>query len=515
MCYLVPKVGRKVQARKVKRQAAQADDEISRVNQGPLRMAKANDILARQISGARGSNPGGVYEGTDGVRRYVKFYDDPVQAYCEAVANTAYRELGIDAPKTTLFRHNGKLAIATDIVDGVEDQLGRKLTKGRAQEFLKGTVADVWLANWDAVGLHLDNAVVAGKKVFRIDNGGSLLFRAQAGRKPWDKLASLTEWEGFANPSINKAYQKVIRKAGYHSLDDLGQKALNRIYAIDKLAARTNNFADLVPAVSGVSGRDRDRILDTLRLRHRLLKSELQPRLKVHVKAMKSARKATAGLIDPAEYAELARDFRGRMGNSQFNDYLQRAKDNIRRSLNSQYHLRRPLEPELKRAIPLLTDEELVALYAYSTSDEEWGYSALNKALRGLRGQDALLKLRSMAKIIQTGLAKLPAYKGKPPENWFASIRRRTILPDKELEKYVPGNVVVDPTATSAAYDTSFGGPHILYIENKTGSRIDWVSAYPNEVEVLLAPGTKFKVLSREPKDHGMIEFVLKEIESE
>jgi len=48
-------------------------------------------------------------------------------------------------------------------------------------------VADAILGNWDVVGLSKDN-VMLGKdgKTYRIDNGGSLRYRAQGGlKKDW------------------------------------------------------------------------------------------------------------------------------------------------------------------------------------------------------------------------------------------------------------------------------------------------------------------------------------------
>jgi hypothetical protein len=68
---------------------------------------------------------------------------------------------------------------------------------------------DAWLNNWDSVGLVYDNMVVAddtelgsGKRVFRIDAGGSLLFRAQGGDKALPEDVQVID--SLRNPDVNQ-----------------------------------------------------------------------------------------------------------------------------------------------------------------------------------------------------------------------------------------------------------------------------------------------------------------------
>ncbi len=68
----------------------------------------AKAAMERLVAPASGSNPGGLYRGADGVERYVKQYDDPAQAYSEAAANRIYRELGFEAPVSSLVREGEK-----------------------------------------------------------------------------------------------------------------------------------------------------------------------------------------------------------------------------------------------------------------------------------------------------------------------------------------------------------------------------------------------------------------------
>lgn len=43
-------------------------------------VARSSVILGTKLAGPGGSNPGGIYRGTDGTERYVKFYSDPREA---------------------------------------------------------------------------------------------------------------------------------------------------------------------------------------------------------------------------------------------------------------------------------------------------------------------------------------------------------------------------------------------------------------------------------------------------
>lgn len=238
----------------------------------------AEKVLGTKIGEAKGSNPGGTYRGTDGVERYVKFYQDPVQAYNEAVANNIYRALGLEAPQSAIFEHNGKWAIATDMLKDVKGTVGSAgLTPVVARKILDGFSADVLTANWDAVGTGLDNVVVLGNgKVVRIDQGGSLLFRAKAGRKSTNLLETITEIEGFADPWKNPHYAQVFQKAGIHNGEALGTEANRQLAQIWELRRKSNNFSDLVPEITGVPPSDRQAILQMLRKRADFLETEFR-----------------------------------------------------------------------------------------------------------------------------------------------------------------------------------------------------------------------------------------------
>ena len=446
---------------------------------------------ARQLAGQGGSNPGGLYEGADGVRRYVKFYDDPSQAWCEAVSNRAYRELGLDAPVSALVRRDGKLVgIANEIIehDGIiGDKLGprgqnwqphsasKAPPKGRSQSVMNGYAADVWLMNWDVLGRDMDNIVktrTTWKSVARIDQGGSLLWRGLQGRKSRRALGSITEWDGFADPQRNPSYAAVVQAAGYGSADELGRKALKQIAAIRELGKRTNDFADLVRPVRGITSEDRDAVLRLLRTRARLLHTEIAPRVR-------AAQRAGSGL--PAFEAAFVKELGG----------------NYQRFLRGG---RRAITAGAPRHG--MTDPELAGVRAYTTSDDTWGYGPVNS---GLRSGDAkqIARFRNYRDTVNAALARLPDHTGV--------VRRGTTLPSDELARHRPGAVVTYDAFTSASTGSGYSGRHRFLIQSRHGKSVEPYSAYRSELEVLFAAGTRFQVLAREDRG-SYIEFRLKEL---
>ena len=428
----------------------------------------ADDATHKRLGKALGSNPGGTFLGRDGVTRYVKFYDDPAQAYGEAVANRAYRELNLDAPVSALVHREGQVVgIASEFVENA-GALGqaRRLTKGRAQQVLRGYSADVWLANWDAVGSGLDNIVATTKgrtAVARIDQGGALLFRARAGRKPTDLLSTLREWDGFADAGVNRHYARVFAKAELAGADDLGRKALSQIAAIKKLGARTRDFADLVPKAVGVPAADRAAILEALRTRARLLDTEIAPRIRASLRA--------GDELPPYEAA-----FVKEMGRS----YATIRRQAVTRAGGTPRHG--------------MTDPELTSAYAYTTSGVRWGYGPLNKALRSADRQ-RIAAVENYRQTLNAALARLPDHVGV--------VNRGTTLPEAALAKYWPGATVTEEAFTSASTGSRFRGPHRFVIHSRHGKWIEPYSAHGHEKEVLFAAGTRFKVLEVEPAERG------------
>ncbi len=98
----------------------QGSNSIAGTGGGRGRALTSDVVLAEQIGGQGGSNPGGVYRGADGVERYVKFYNDPAQAHGEALANTIYNALGLSAPKSVVVDRGGSAVFASNLIKDEE-----------------------------------------------------------------------------------------------------------------------------------------------------------------------------------------------------------------------------------------------------------------------------------------------------------------------------------------------------------------------------------------------------------
>lgn len=230
------------------------------------------NYLEEKVGGQKGSNPGGTFKGSDGKLRYVKFYSDSGQAHGEVLANKIYKDLGLAAPESEAFAHNGKVAIANEYIQGGKTLQDIGVSKEDANKVLNGFAADVLTGNWDAVGLVNDNILMKNGSAYRVDNGGAFLMRAQAGRKPEALLNKITEAEGFFNKNINPAYASLTRKAGYDSLDSFKSRLRDQVRQIVSLEKSSGGWDSYVKnKAPSLSGSDRDKIVSMLNARTRLL----------------------------------------------------------------------------------------------------------------------------------------------------------------------------------------------------------------------------------------------------
>lgn len=132
-----------------------------------------------------GSNPGGFYLDANGVQWYVKLPKSEHHVRNEVLAAKLYNLFGIATPEICVATVNGHFAVASKIVELQKivdfDAAVKSLVDNGAY---LGFATDVLLANWDTTGLCYDNmGVDMDGKIYRIDVGGSLEFRAQGGPK--------------------------------------------------------------------------------------------------------------------------------------------------------------------------------------------------------------------------------------------------------------------------------------------------------------------------------------------
>ncbi len=219
-----------------------------------------------KISGQLGSNEGGWYEKPSGERFYVKFYENPSQGQVEYVANAVYDKLGIKAVRSQIIELDGREAIASPAVLGAApaDMLSQKTS----EDVQNGFVADAFLANWDVIGLVYDNIVQSDDGFYRIDNGGSLIFRAQGGDKTYSP-DSIPELETMRVPGrpTGEVFANITE-------EEIGRQARE---LIGKL--KPDDITAIVDE-SGLTGEDRDRVLaGLLGRREYLVKKYGEPEL--------------------------------------------------------------------------------------------------------------------------------------------------------------------------------------------------------------------------------------------
>ncbi len=134
----------------------------------------------------------------------------------EVLCDKLYRTLGMNAPVSTTFEGDGKTYKVSEYKYDVKQLNAIKTLKPYYDELKKGFVADCLFANWDVIGSGEDNILVSDTKtirVSRIDNGGSLMYRAQGRRKGdsfGNKVVELTSFlDSTRNPGTAKVFKGI------------------------------------------------------------------------------------------------------------------------------------------------------------------------------------------------------------------------------------------------------------------------------------------------------------------
>jgi hypothetical protein len=182
----------------------------------PVQTEKVGKVTAmvadkwEQTGLQKGSNPGGRFKDAKGQEWYCKFPSDPDTVKNELLAAKFYQMLGVDVPELRLVKRDGKLGIASKWVDGLTK--GDAAALATAEGAHKGFVFDAWLANWDVIGLANDNMLLKDGKAVRVDVGGSLIYRAQGGKKGDAFGESVTELDTLLDPVKNSNSAAVFGK---------------------------------------------------------------------------------------------------------------------------------------------------------------------------------------------------------------------------------------------------------------------------------------------------------------
>ncbi len=169
------------------------------------------------------------------------------------------------------------------------------------------------------------------------------------------------------------------------------------------------------------------------------------------------------------------------VGDYKYDNYIER--------LESQNGLCNQLAENHYNIFKKLKKEEVMGIYSYTTNDI---YRKLNSVLR--KGSKAPAadkkKYKPIVKIINSGLSKLPKYKGKVVRFEKKKSVSRFI---SAMKKGAP-KLFKAYTSSSKKKGFCWSGNVKMVITSKTGRYIAPMSAYKSEDEVLFAPGTKFKI---------------------
>ena len=213
----------------------------------------------KKIGGKLGSNPGGSYEDSSGKKFYVKT-DMEGRAANEDLANKLYEAAGINVPNTELVRwksgDNGH-ALKSDWIDGVKMHTSNPKAIQHKTDIKHGFLVDAVLANRDFAGANYDNLGEHDGKIYRLDQGGALEYRAQGKQKTsfhdW-RGEYLSELDGFTDPSKNPQSSQVF--AGMDNSDY--RKAAENLIKLSN-----SSISDTVND-SGMEPKDKAKMIDTL-----------------------------------------------------------------------------------------------------------------------------------------------------------------------------------------------------------------------------------------------------------
>lgn len=237
--------------------SSEAISHSTREDEGNMQEINVNERKLTKVGHQEGSNEGGWYiDESTGERFYVKFYKDMNQGKMEVIANQVYEKLEIPAPHSELITVDGRQAVASKEIGDHHRVTSETLRSN--DDVLSGFVADAFLANWDVVGLVYDNIEQAEDgRMYRIDNGSALAFRAQGAPKAYSP-ETIEELETLRNPSINPQSSEVFKLL---TEDDLVKQARYLVNAltlkdIDAIVGQANLPAELVEVVRvGMKGR--------------------------------------------------------------------------------------------------------------------------------------------------------------------------------------------------------------------------------------------------------------------
>jgi len=192
----------------------------------------------------------------NGEKKVLKYSTGPQHLKEEYMANRVYEILGVPVPHVQLKEGPKGIGQLADFIQGTPLGELDSETRRQAVESLKsGFVADALLGNWDVLGLEEDNILWDGTKAWRIDNGGSLRYRAQGqpkGEQFGDTVGELQSMRDPYKGAGKRAYSTVSDLQIASQIENVLARKQTILDAIDDLPlrrimeARINSLASKV-----------------------------------------------------------------------------------------------------------------------------------------------------------------------------------------------------------------------------------------------------------------------------
>ena len=195
-----------------------------------------------------GGSTGAVLAEANGQKFVVKAGKTPGHIANESQVDELYEAAGVTVPRQQLHTDaNGVQKKVAEFING--KTLGELKVQDKAKydaavkKLQKDFVADVLFSNYDVVGMNLDNIVVKGGKVYRVDNGGSLTFRAQGKSKPFTDEVS--EISTLRDAFVNSASASVFGSLSDRQISAQITRLLKRKELV-LAAAKTQELRDVL-----------------------------------------------------------------------------------------------------------------------------------------------------------------------------------------------------------------------------------------------------------------------------
>jgi ADP-ribose pyrophosphatase YjhB (NUDIX family) len=221
---------------------------------------KPRKLVYNELQNLGGTTGGAILaQSLSGERVVLKQSTSPEHLKEEYVANKIYNILGVPVPKVKMVDTENGIAQAAEYIEGTPLSDLDYEERDEAIESLKdGFVADALLGNWDVLGLDEDNILWDGERAWRIDNGGSMRYRAQGKPKGDSFGAEVGEIATMRNPYMGagRVFQDVTDEEIADQVDTVLAKKQQILHAIDDpklrrtMELRIDSLKDLTKAKS-------------------------------------------------------------------------------------------------------------------------------------------------------------------------------------------------------------------------------------------------------------------------